>query len=935
MKRLISCLIIALVLGGWTHGKSVVSGGQSQGQSSFISFGGDFPLLNLVKTGSTWTQSGGAVLSVTAIASMDINGYPTNLNSQAAGTSFHAPSTTQYPGHQVVTWAGAGEIHAFVATGGSTVTNVSCTGVTTAGAGFCDNTGCSTFTGSISGTTLTVTIASTGTGCSLVVGQPFSPAQNNAYGTPTIITGASGSANCGSCTGSGGTGTYLINFGQTVASTSFYPGGRFEMSMSGGTSSGWIWDLFIDTISSPNYVQNLAFYNINDESTYWGGEIFGTLYKARLKQGGFGVWRNLDWSNQAISTGGAACAQWSTRMGTGHYSYGGVELRSSLYVGQLTYSSNAYSVTIPSTYVSNSGNAYTSAPVDKQIVIATIANTSGGAATLNINGTGAVPIYNGLNTVTPAATEVASFIYDAQLNEWLIDGGTAGVNRGVDCGTPVEVFFQLCIEIGMHPWFMIPVMAVDPMTDWTKQLASYVKSNSPAWMVPRYEGPDEPWNTVVAFVGCYLSAKSFANWGVTQGKHCGSTGDILNEQGKFMSTIGQDVASVYGGFSTTAYKVIAGVQTGNGNASGGPHSNGNDTIMTSAAYVAQAAAPQAGYTKTAASGWITGIAVAPYWSPAGSFVPGEEISFAYNYLLSTSNVTAANWITYIGTSDPYTNPSNYWTNWLTWADGFGAGVFQMDGYEGGYNNGALASTINQSVTGGTNAGNAVLTVTGNNISVAGMGVALNSVVNGGGGTWFNNQNDTVTFSSGNPSLAASNNLSAGMSFVFGAGTSPASPFKADGTPYCVIATGLSSTNFELSATCGGGAITPTGNGSALGTEGYFVVSATTNTITISLDSTSLGSLTSATLFYNASIAYVSALRLASYNQVQAATLNKTIYNDFIAGGGEFPSMFVLAGTGTWSVWNPDIYGATQSSVDPGTPQWQAIQQFNGIGSCGC
>ena len=79
---------------------------------------------------------------------------------------------------------------------------------------------------------------------------------------------------------------------------------------------------------------------------------------------------------------------------------------------------------------------------------------------------------------------------------------------------------------------------------------------------------------------------------------------------------------------------------------------------------------------------------------------------------------------------------------------------------------------------------------------------------------------------------------------------------------------------------------------------------------------------------------MNAMQQASFSTNEAGTLNLQQYNNAISSGGKWPSMSVLAGKAQstlyeWNVWAPDIYGATHSATDPGTPQWQAIQMFNG------
>lgn len=252
-------------------------------------------------------------------------------------------------------------------------------------------------------------------------------------------------------------------------------------------------------------------------------------------------------------------------------------------------------------------------------------STSGGsgivavrAPSLNLNSTGAVPIWDetlrilwgpGSNLIalnpsqnSGTTSSLATLLYDSQLNVWTLWGGTASNFAGIGSGIPPEVFLQLCAEIGCHPWFSSPPFACDPMTDWHTQLATYCKNNAPAWMVPRFECLNEPWNFGNT-VSDFCNAKSFANWG---------TQDLTNEVGKVASTIGQDISAVYGGTpgAGTAYHLMVNVQTGNA-------SNDGD-MLNSSNYVGQASAPQTGYIKAAAKNYLTHIAANQYMNSAES-----------------------------------------------------------------------------------------------------------------------------------------------------------------------------------------------------------------------------------------------------------------------------------------------------------------------------
>ena len=142
--------------------------------------------------------------------------------------------------------------------------------------------------------------------------------------------------------------------------------------------------------------------------------------------------------------------------------------------------------------------------------------------------------------------------------------------------------------------------------------------------------------------------------------------------------------------------------------------------------------------------------------------------------------------------------------------------------------------------------------------------------------------------------------------------------------------------FPVSAFGGGGTwVTTPGTYS-----GTMSANGTSTTLTIGLDCTSLGALTSATLTYTGSQTYINTMQRATYSTNEVGTLNLQQYNNAVAAGGKWPSMSVLAGklqtsAYEWNVWAPDIYGATSSASDPGTPQWQCIQKFNNVPGISC
>lgn len=253
--------------------------------------------------------------------------------------------------------------------------------------------------------------------------------------------------------------------------------------------------------------------------------------------------------------------------------------------------------------------------------------------TLSLNGNTAVPIKdNGGYTVntgatstpksrsgTPSSINYASLVYDADLNTLLITGGTGASphSRGIACQVPPEICLQAAIQAGMHPWFVSPFMAVDPMTDYWPELMNLCNTTGPSWMIPRFEVYNESFNSLSAGV-TYGTSKGFAHWGVVQGYP-------YDWVGKVGSTLGQTATAIYGGLPNGAkYHVIVGTWTST--FTSGSTAVTDAPLMTSAQYNAQAAAAQTlvwrggtiNYTKDPCYFWATHLCCDQYMTPTNA-----------------------------------------------------------------------------------------------------------------------------------------------------------------------------------------------------------------------------------------------------------------------------------------------------------------------------
>jgi hypothetical protein len=428
----------------------------------------------------------------------------------------------------------------------------------------------------------------------------------------------------------------------------------------------------ISAIGNPR-ISNLQVFHINDEAALNAGEVFGAKFKQRLIEANFGVIRFLNWQRGNTTN----VTTWATRKPITHVTYGGSEFRPGLYAGQTTNVGAAYSAQLPGFQL-----------VDKATVIVKFNASNNGACTLNVNGTGAINILSEYSSPLSADyfyvvggnwQSFATLVYDATLNGWIKQGGDTAVgSTGIDNGCPPELMVRLCAEIGAHPHFVTPPLAIDPATDFMPSLAAYCRDNAPAWMIPRFEGPNELWNYGAGFYyTAYAANKATAyGWGA----------DFHNWYGKAMSVLGQAVSSVYAG-DRKRYQVLCGVQTAVGESAAGTASG--DARLTSARYVAQTAPAQSPYTKSPASNWVTHVCCAQYFNPSEYNTP-QEVKDAAAYAAAAGNPSLQLSIAtaYVNTCNSGSGPftiskcATFYANWKAWAQRFR--IQGMCGYEGGY-----------------------------------------------------------------------------------------------------------------------------------------------------------------------------------------------------------------------------------------------------------
>jgi hypothetical protein len=1011
MKTRITAILVAFLLALPAHagfrlhgsyGAAVIPSARSQVSLVSMGFGfsNDFPMLNLFKTSNGWARASGSNRAMYP-DDMDSNAnpLPAVVSSFGAQSLVSTPSQTDRPGHYSGYWTGQG--NARVGFNGSGVLGfVSCSGGNGSvfGNGVqCDNTGCSTFTGQISGGTLTVTAAPTGTGCGLGVGQPISGASVlvSKFGTPTIIT-ASASLNSGACspacTGTGGTGTYAVNQSQTVASTPTMLGGvRLEWSVTTPFPiSNTDVDVYSFTLtgtgSGSDYAQNFAFiYNgtggpgAGDETLWWNSAspcpgsfgqacIGSQLFRTRIQQANFSVLRDLDYINGNQTN----CSSWATRKPINYFSYGWAEnLRNDTsgpgqYInalgtggsstgaatGSITYNSGTDTFNV----VNGSGNW-----VDKQTYHLLLPAAGTSTSKISLNGNPAVNIVGVSNNIQGSwgNTYVGVVTYDAAFNAVLGYNQVAnGTNAGFECPVPPEVFVELNAEVNTSPWHVLPYLALDSMTDWTKQYATYIKANYPQAR-PRFEVMNEIYLIFGTFDSCYTAAKSRiwvtanpAAW-TTSNWNCGAGGaNTVGEVGKMASTVGQDLVSVYGAGGNFDLLVPTMPYLPAGLASGSADS------FTSVEYVAQNTSlipVQSGYVQAPAYNYATGMSNNDYWqlayqSTGNGNVSGQyrgtETAMAYCYYGYSSSTPcqglyasrAAIMTAYFssatlaGQTGSFNIPdlisqlslySNAATTCFTFSTRPGTCTLNVttpiQGYEGGYNVSPLTANASGStglqsnsvgdiidtITSATNASQAQITTTYATGCVPGMTVALTGMIGGWSGSTGNyvvqsDSGNTCTINLNSTSLGSitsSVTKTATASWSQSATTISVGTCPAAGAGANLADTTNGNGSVGTIASCSGGVITLVSGASGPGSNGD-TLTFTGNLIT-----------------YTSSNKWINYLRNASYLAPDLDTTTTTMYNDLNGVGMLNPSQYFMSNQGfgfiggsPWQVWALNIYG---------------------------
>jgi hypothetical protein len=897
------------------------TGARSQLNFWFTFSGGYYPYINYAHGGSLWNNQN-ATRGGPAPSSLDDNGFPQSISNGGVRSQITVPSSANYSGGWVLKWTGSGT----VALNGATGSPCPCSGLNQR----------VTFTGwSTELPTYDITAAGSPPISKLAIlrADEETNYDNSEVWSPAFKTKVA----------EGGFGTlrYLdLQLGNTSNVTEWsertptghytYVGGHWIPAYYAGASTWSTGDAYAITLGSGAPVDKQVVHVLWDKDAgvaSFTGDISGTTLTVTSIAATQGISVGMTLTN----SGGTITASTTiTGLGTGTGGTG-------------TYTVNN-SQTVASGTVTGTMN-------------------SGFAPTVNLNGTGAVPLKEAgagntvINSTSPQNGRTATLIYDGSLDVWLSFGGNAAFfNQALVGGTPPTYLVDLSNDLEVNPWYVSPPLTLDPRTDGTysdymEQLAILNRDGLFSGAKPRYEPQNEEWNNL--FFGTNWSGRKAVDyWAV------GS--DPTNEHefyGMALSLLGQKISSVYSG-DRSRYWLVGGVQQGTGN-----DTAGSNARLTANAWVAAGSPTATGMVVDQAYKWATHISPSTYVGAAAD--TATEIALAYDYTYTyagnpTQQAATANAFVQSSYNPscviPFTTGrcssgilAKTWLygNWYTWAQGAGvsggwAGQYKlgMTPYEGDWSPDyfTVGSNGDTNATGGSGTLNGIsgavtissVTAPGNPTTITlaanqpvpaiGMAVRPSGLATGANGQ--STQSASVSAASPAQVTWAGNTLIANQPLVCHA-TLP-SPLVTT-TVYYVKTPG---NPFTISATPGGAAINTTGSLASGVTciAGWTVTGVSGQDVTLALDSSALSASTTGVAQYLGASLLRNYLRQASRSASTLQQLTTDNMNAFTAAGGVVPSAYAF--TVPDSVTAGGVWGALSNQYDTTSPRWDAYKAYN-------
>jgi hypothetical protein len=513
-----------------------------------------------------------------------------------------------------------------------------------------------------------------------------------------------------------GYGNFALNGGATIVSGSLNAtDGRVVFTPSSAVAADGAQNiqLQINGINAALPLQNLVICHVDDEAALDNGDMFAQAFLDKVSE--FGAIRFVDW----MATNHSTITKWEHRKPLGYWSYVADEARTDIYAGYTTRSGADYTAWFPGFVLE-----------DKAVVTVTINETGTSAvATIDIEGTGRKNMlgYYAATTVGTnyTAGSPATLVYDAALDGYITYGGLGPYSVGTSYSymrnlVPIEAIVALSNLVGAHPWLHVNYLALDPLTDYATELATYCKNNLDAGLIPRFEPSNEVWNSAPGFNATrYAWAKATARWPA-------SSFDVGNWYGMVVSTMGEAIETVYNNDRTKYWMVNATQAT--------PGGVQWLARMEATRWIADGGDP----AYTHATHW----AHACYWQSryfdGGNRTSTMELDLAYQYQDGDAAAKAAALDDYIvlrADGDIQFSGLNL-TEIISTAAAYAASYdLTLCFYEGGYSPDELTGNVSRGITGVTKSGagqtNTVLQMAMGNVNgmqTAGRSVAISGVV---------------------------------------------------------------------------------------------------------------------------------------------------------------------------------------------------------------
>lgn len=391
-----------------------------------------------------------------------------------------------------------------------------------------------------------------------ISGGTFDVSTLDANGYPTSLSG-SGATCTGSIAGAlAMPGNWVLTWdgdatlnvaGATLQSGSYTGSGgsgRAVVSINSSSNSPRSLSIQVTNLNGSS-VSNIRFCLASEEAAMDGGQIFRTDFLTAMQR--FGVIRFLDWGPTNFCT----LVNWADRKPVNYFSYGGTLFIPSKVVpaANVSYSTGAYTAT----FANQSG-----ALAHGTTIIWKPGALGAGGSTLNLNGTGAIPIKGIYGAALSSVADVwVTSIYDSELNVWLSD--TAG-NQGITHSVPYEMWIELCNQAFADCWVPASYLQVDPLSDCPAGFAAYARDNLRSGLKFVQETVNELWNE--QFYGTQYSYLKMAvkNGGTSAYTVTGGINSATTGAGLTRLTIGANTTQVG---SNLALSGIGGLSGASGN----------------------------------------------------------------------------------------------------------------------------------------------------------------------------------------------------------------------------------------------------------------------------------------------------------------------------------------------------------------------------------